>query len=113
MTDDMFDFNNISKMMLNTVNNVQTKVPYGNVVRIIGSLVKTNVKQVDIGEQVKLVNPKTGEEDLAEVVGLEKDGAVVSPIGDVRGLSPSTRVIPTGKPMMVEVGPWCIGGGGI
>ena len=26
MTDDMFDFNNISKMMLNTVNNVQTKV---------------------------------------------------------------------------------------
>jgi len=77
MDKNMFDFNQISKMMLNTVNNVQTKVPYGNIVRIIGSLVKTNVKQVDIGEQVKLVNPKTGHEDLAEVVGLEKDGAVV------------------------------------
>ena len=51
-----------------------------------------------------------GQEDLAEVIGLEKDGAVVSPIGDVLGLSPSTRVVPTGKPMMIEVGTvywWC------
>ncbi|MEM6603489.1 MAG: FliI/YscN family ATPase [Pseudomonadota bacterium] len=107
---DMFDFDMINKMMLKTIDDVHSTVTYGNIKRIIGSLVKTNIKQVDIGEQVKLINPKTGQEGLAEVVGLEKDGAVVSPIGDVRGLSPSTRVVPTGSPMMLEVGPWAIGG---
>ena len=107
---DMFDFDKLSKIMLDTTQNVKSKVTYGHIVRIIGSLVKTNIKQVDIGEQVKLVNMTTGVEDLGEVVGIEKDGAIISPIGDVRGLSPRTRVVPTGSAMMVEVGPWCIGG---
>lgn len=106
----LFDFDNISKMMLNNIDSVQSKVAYGRVVRIIGSMVKTNLMQVDIGELVKLINPTTGEEGLGEIVGLEKDGAVLSPIGEVRGLSPRTRIVPTGNQMMVEVGPWCLGG---
>ena len=106
----MFDFSKIEQMMLNNIDSTKNKVAYGRITRIIGSMVKTNIMQVDIGEQVKLIHPVTGEEGLGEVVGLEKDGAVVSPIGEVRGLSPRTRIVPTGSPMMVEVGPWCIGG---
>jgi ATP synthase in type III secretion protein N len=110
MSKDMFDFSKIEQMMLNNIDSTKNKVAYGRITRIIGSMVKTNIMQVDIGEQVKLIHPVTGEEGLGEVVGLEKDGAVVSPIGEVRGLSPRTRIVPTGSPMMVEVGPWCIGG---
>jgi type III secretion protein N (ATPase) len=77
---------------------------------VIGSLVKTNVKQVDIGEQVRLINPREGTETLGEVVGLEVDGAIISPINALQGISPKTRVVPTGSPMMIKIGPWCLGG---
>ena len=110
MEPNKFDFNIISQLMQNNVNNVKSKIAYGRIVRIIGSMVKTNITQVDIGEQVKLINPTTGQERLGEVVGLEKDGAVIAPIGEVQGLSPRTRIVPTGNPMMIEVGPWCLGG---
>lgn len=97
-------------MMIKSNESVKPKIPYGNVKRVIGSLIKTNVKQVDIGEQVRLINPKTGDENLGEVVGLESDGAIISPINELSGISPRTRIVPTGSPMMIKVGPWCIGG---
>jgi type III secretion protein N (ATPase) len=110
MSDNFLDFNSLEKIMMNTVSGVRSKPAYGNITRIIGSLIKTNIKNVEIGEQCKLINLQSGQEDLGEVVGLEKDGAIVSPIGDVKGLSPRTRVVPMGTQMTVAVGPWCIGG---
>jgi len=101
---------NFFKMLMGSSASIQPKVPYGNVIRVIGSLIKTNVKQVDISEQVRLINPKDGSESLGEVVGLEDDGAIISPINEPSGISPRTRIVPTGSPMMIKVGPWCIGG---
>ncbi len=110
MTDSKDDNDNFFNMMMTHNNSVKAKVPYGNVIRVIGSLIKTNVKQVDIGEQVRLINTKDGTETLGEVVGIEVDGAIISPINELKGISPRTRVVPTGSPMMIKVGPWCIGG---
>ncbi len=109
-SDNPLDFDRLSSLMLNNTKDVKTQAAYGNITRIIGSLIKTNIKQASIGEQCFLINPSTGRKDIGEVVGLEKDGAIISPIGDVRGLGPRTRIVPTGEPMMIEVGPWCLGG---
>ncbi len=43
----------------------------------------------------------------AEVVGFGKGGAVLSPFGGLTGVNDTTRVLGTGKPLSVRVGPNC------
>ena len=44
-----------------------------------------------------------------EVVGFVKDAALLTPVGDMHGISSSTEVIPTGRSHMVPVGAGLLG----
>ena len=56
-----------------------------------------------------LRNPGEDFEMHGEVVGFVRDAALLTPIGDMYGISSATEVIPTGRTHMVPVGPGLLG----
>ena len=62
-----------------------------------------------IGELCHLVDPETGRRVMAEVIGLLDEVAVLTPIGDLFGLSSVTEVIPTGTELLAPVGDGLLG----
>ena len=76
----------------------------GRVVQVVGTIIKAVVPGVKIGELCMLKNPWEEWELAAEVVGFSKDAALLTPLGELLGVSSSTEVIPTGKMHMVPVG---------
>jgi type III secretion protein N (ATPase) len=81
----------------------------GRVVQVIGTLIKAVVPGVKIGELCTLKNPWENWELLAEVVGFSKQAALLTPLGELMGISSSTEVVPSGKVHMVPVGPGLLG----
>ncbi len=81
----------------------------GRVVQVVGTIIKAVVPGVKIGELCVLRNPWEKWELKAEVVGFSKQAAILTPMGDIYGISSATEVIPTGKSLMVPVGPGLLG----
>ena len=81
----------------------------GRVTEVQGMIIKAAVAGVKIGELCELVTP--GDEDVgyAEVVGFQGYDAVLTPLGEMLGISSNTEVIPTGRVHHVAVGPHLLG----
>ncbi len=98
----MLDLSSLFRQAILETQTIETK---GRVVEIVGTIVKALVPEVHIGEICVLRDPGTGHEVQAEVVGFSKQMALLTPLGDIYGLSPHTEVVVTGKSLMVPVGP--------
>jgi type III secretion protein N (ATPase) len=70
-------------------------------------LIKAAVPQVKIGE-LCLVK-REGEPLRCEVVGFTQNEVLLSPLGEMTGIGPSSEVIPTRLPMHIKVGPALLG----
>ncbi|MDL2290710.1 type III secretion system ATPase SctN [Desulfovibrio sp. OttesenSCG-928-F20] len=81
----------------------------GRVVQVVGTIIKAVVPGVKIGEICTLKNPWDNWELRAEVVGFVEEAALLTPLGDLQGISSSTEVIPSGSVHMVPVGPDLLG----
>ena len=81
----------------------------GRVHRIIGTIIEAHVPHVRVGEICLLRNRNSNQETTAEVVGFDGEAALLTPIGEMRGLSSTTEVIPTGRTQMIGVGPDLLG----
>ncbi|APF38711.1 EscN/YscN/HrcN family type III secretion system ATPase [Chelatococcus daeguensis] len=88
---------------------VSPRVVKGRILRAVGVTIHASVAQVRLGEVCRLRDPVSGVAVLAEVVGLLEDAAVLTPLGDLSGLSSATEVIPTGSELRVPVGPGLLG----
>lgn len=99
--DDHFDqlIGGLDELELTTVN--------GRITEIVGMLIKAIVPQVKIGE-VCLVK-REGEPLRTEVVGFTRDEVLLSPLGEMTGVGPSSEVIPTHLPLHIKVGPQLLG----
>lgn len=99
--DDRFDkiIGGLDDMELTTVN--------GRITEIVGMLIKAIVPNVKIGE-VCLVK-REGEPLRTEVVGFTRDEVLLSPLGEMTGIGPSSEVIPTHMPLHIKVGPQLLG----
>ena len=75
----------------------------------MGTIIKAVVPGVKIGELVTLKNPWEEFELKAEVVGFSKQAALLTPLGEMQGISSSTEVIPSGQVHMVPVGTSLLG----
>ena len=64
----------------------------GKVLQVIGTIIKASVPGVKIGELCLLKNPWEESELTAEVVGFSNEASILSPIGDLRGVSSATEV---------------------
>lgn len=99
--DDEFDrlITSLDDVTLTTVN--------GRITSTVGMLIKAIVPQVKIGE-VCLVK-REGEPLRTEVVGFTQDEVFLSPLGEMKGIGPSSEVIPTHLPLHIKVGPKLLG----
>lgn len=77
----------------------------GRVQRVKGTIIEATVPGAQVGELCILRGPANDFELKAEVVGFLGRVALLTPMGDMQGVSSHTEVIPTGKPHMVGVGP--------
>ncbi|MGI9500008.1 MAG: FliI/YscN family ATPase, partial [Geminicoccaceae bacterium] len=81
----------------------------GRVIRATGTVIHAAAPDVAVGELCRLRDPNSGRELLAEAVGLAGDTVILTPIGDITGLSTQTEVVRTGAPLSVDVGPALLG----
>lgn len=91
------------------IRETETRPLRGRVTRAVGTMIHAVVPDVRIGELCRLRNPRTGWMRDAEVVGLDGGHALLTPIGDLSGLSARTEVIPTGRVMEAPVGEALLG----
>ena len=102
-------FDYIPEMMALALQDTPTLSIKGRVTQVIGTIIKAVVPTVKIGEVCLLRNPGEAFEMKAEVVGFQRDAALLTPIGDMHGISAATEVTPTGRAHMVPVGPGLLG----
>jgi len=94
--DDDFD------KLLGTLDELEMTTVNGRITETVGMLIKAIVPNVKIGE-VCLVK-RAGEPLRTEVVGFTRDEVILSPLGEMTGIGPSSEVIPTHLPLHIKVG---------
>ena len=102
----MFSDDQIGKI-LGDLDDLQLTTVNGRITEIVGMLIKAVVPQVKIGEICMI--KRTGTPLLAEVVGFTKEEVLLSPLGEMTGIGPSSEVIPTYLPLHIKVGPQLLG----
>ncbi len=80
----------------------------GRIFSASGRIIKASLAGVKIGELCELRNPD-GTRGFAEVIGIQKDLAILSPLGELMGVSTTTEICPLGKSLKVKVGPELLG----
>lgn len=117
-------FNNNIKDLQDSARDTELLRVRGRVTQVLGTIIKAQVAGVETGELCYLVNPDPPNSDhktdndhhkyqqdkmLAEVVGFAKGEALLTPMGEVHGISNATEIIPTGAPHRVGVGTKLLG----
>ncbi len=127
-------FTQILERLAAAVDEVQPLAIRGRVIEVTGTIIRAVVPGASIGELCLLVSADSradsghqgdaadsagAAEDAAEgaadaplraeVVGIDGTQALLTPMGELYGLSASTEVIPTGRMHMVPVGPALLG----
>ncbi len=88
---------------------IEPRPQKGRVIRATGTVIHAAAPDVAVGDLCRLKDPNSGCELLAEAVGLAGETVVLTPIGDMTGLSTQTEVVGTGAPLSVAVGPALLG----
>src|SRR5271155_1836765 len=87
---------------------------HGRVSNLIGLIIEATGLQAEIGE-VSLAGgpperpPKAREPVPAEVVGFREGRTLLMPLGELHGVGPGTKVLGSGAPFRVPVGPALLG----
>lgn len=94
--------------LIGSLENLKLTTVNGRITSTVGMLIKAIVPDVKIGEVCLVI--RQGMEPLrTEVVGFTKDEVLLSPLGEMTGIGPSSEVIPTRLPLHIKVGPGLLG----
>lgn len=88
--------------LISHIEEVELSTVHGRITEVVGMLIRAIVPQVKMGEVCLIKRP--GEPLLAEVVGFTKDEVILSPVGEMKGIGPSSEVIPLRMPLHIKVG---------
>lgn len=81
--------------------------PEGRLVRMVGLTLEAVGLEMPVGGRCRVIS---GDQDIeAEVVGFSADSVYLMPVGEVSGLKPGARVVPTQHGYEAEVGPQLLG----
>jgi ATP synthase in type III secretion protein N len=86
-----------------------TRPVKGRVKRIIGNVIHAKVPDARLGDVCCLRDVSSGVTSFAEIVGFDDTVAMLSPLGDLWGLSNATEVSTTGSALEVAVGDALLG----
>ena len=81
----------------------------GRLRRAGGVILRASGVDAAIGQTCEVADPQTGRSVLAEVVGLEDGEALLSPLGDIQGLTARAEVRPGGRASTVPFGDALLG----
>lgn len=99
--------------LLSALGKVRQIERVGKVVEAYGTLIRATGLKAAIGELCELRNPPDGGDPdfrlLAEVVGVSRQHAVLTPLGALDGVSPATEVYATGRQAWVRAGDGLLG----
>jgi flagellum-specific ATP synthase len=76
--------------------------PVGKISQVVGLIAQGDSLGLGIGSLCSIVNDQ-GEKIMAEVVGFKKEEALFMPYGDIRGISPGSKVVPVASAQMIGV----------
>jgi ATP synthase in type III secretion protein N len=76
----------------------------GKVFEVVGTLIRVSGMNVKLGELCELRDRAGVVLQKAEVVGISRNTAILSPLDRLEGISVDTRVFGTGRPLSVPVG---------
>lgn len=93
--------------LISHLEDLELTTVHGRITEIVGMLIRAVVPQVKMGE-ICLIK-REGDPLMAEVVGFTKDEVFLSPLGDMKGIGPSSEVIPMRMSMQIKVGPQLLG----
>jgi len=81
--------------------------PEGRLVRMVGLTLEAVGLEMPVGGRCRVIS---GDQDIeAEVVGFSSESVYLMPVGEVGGLKPGARVVPTQHGYEAEVGPQLLG----
>jgi len=104
VSDHIEEFDYVFRIGEQVVDATPPVVVRGRVLQVVGTIIRAAAPGARIGDLCVLRNPEDDFEVHAEVVGLQRDAAILTPLGDLQGLSTLTEVIPTGRPHMAPAG---------
>jgi flagellum-specific ATP synthase len=81
----------------------------GRVSDVIGLIIEATGLNVEIGEVCMLGGGRGRPSVASEVVGFRNGATLLMPLGELHGIGPGTKVLPTGAPFRVEVGDELLG----
>jgi ATP synthase in type III secretion protein N len=81
----------------------------GKVFEVVGTLIRVSGMNVKLGELCELRDRSGAVLQKAEVVGISRSTAILSPLDRLDGISTDTRVFGTGRPLSVPVGNGLLG----
>ena len=82
--------------LLATLDRAVTVERRGRLVEVLGTTLKVTGISARIGETCEIFEPTSGESVVAEVVGIAGNATILTPLGDVRGLSADAEVLVRG-----------------
>lgn len=88
--------------LIDHIDDLELTTVHGRITEVVGTLIKAIIPQVRMGE-VCLIK-REGDPLLSEVVGFTKEEVFLSPLGELRGIGPSSEVIPLRLALHVKVG---------
>jgi flagellum-specific ATP synthase len=84
-------------------------IPCGKIVEVVGLTLQATGPSMSVGDLCYVQIGSAREHVPVEVVGFRKDRLLLMPLGDMRGVGPGNRVIPTFRPRTVRVGSELLG----
>ncbi|HEY7829866.1 MAG TPA: FliI/YscN family ATPase [Solirubrobacteraceae bacterium] len=81
----------------------------GLVSNLIGLIIEATGLQAEVGEVCHVHSDRSGPPVSAEVVGFREGRTLLMPLGELHGIGPGTKVVGTGAPFRVAVGPSLLG----
>ncbi|MHB1419355.1 MAG: flagellar protein export ATPase FliI [Bacillota bacterium] len=81
----------------------------GKVTRVVGLTVEVRGISASIGELCHILVPNQPLPMRAEVVGFTDNHSLLMPLGELGGIAPGCRVIPTRRELTIEIGPQLLG----
>jgi type III secretion protein N (ATPase) len=103
------DLNRFSQSLAQALHSEPMLPAQGKVFEVVGTLIRVSGMQVKLGEVCELRDRTGAVLQKAEVVGISRSTAILSPFDELVGLSTDTRVFGTGRPLSVPVGNGLLG----
>lgn len=103
------DINLVLSAATRNLKHINLHKEIGEITDISASRIVTTLTDVFVGEKCILRVPESGREIAGQVVAIENEQAIISPMEDIEGISSRTEVIGTGEPAKIWVGENLIG----